>query len=105
MHGAQGKREGGPAQSGSGEECRPRRGVQYLDGLKTIRFTDNQSDRMQPLEPRHHPARIVPYQIGVDAVCIQHCLRDVRLDLVGEGPDYGIELRQLPFHSHPRQCH
>ena len=56
------------------------------------RLPHHQSDGMEPLEPGHHPAGVIAYQVGVDSVGIQHSLSYVRLDLVGKRSDHGVEL-------------
>jgi hypothetical protein len=46
------------------------------------------------LEPRHHSVRVVTNEIGVDPICIEHSLSNVRFDFVGERPDYRRQLLQ-----------
>src|SRR6185437_11578611 len=62
--------EAGDAVRVSGDERRTGRGVQKLHRLETVRFANDEPDRVKPLEPWHHSTRVVTYQARVDAVRI-----------------------------------
>ena len=58
--------------------------VEYGESIRGIRFPYDEPDRVQPLQPRHHTARIVTDQIRLDSVSLQRGLRDVSLSLARE---------------------
>ena len=84
---------------------RPGRRIQELHCLDAVRFAHDQSNGMEPLEPRHHSAGIVPNQVGVDSVGVQYSLGDVRLDFVGKRPYHRVQLWQFSIHLDPHNFH
>lgn len=53
---------------------------------------------MEQLQPRHHPARIVAYEVGVDSVGVEHCLGDLRLSLAAKRSNDCVELAWFVRH-------
>ena len=55
-----------------------------MEGLGGVGLCDDETNRMQPLKPRHHSAGIIPNERGVNAIRLESGLRDVRFGLARE---------------------